>query len=137
MEMLTQPETDLSPITPPLADAPEVATLELPLPPRHLNSVDATMGQPIVARVLARKQELEALLAALPEDNLRARTDIDLALTTIKDLLTGDLAHVPAVVVSDMSHWLERNKHLAESAVEAVDPDIITAPVNVEPAITA
>ena len=86
--------------------------------PRRVNSVDATTGQPIVARVTARKQELEALLAALPADRLRARNDVVVALATINDLLTGDLEHVPAVVAADMSRWLEHNKHLAEPATE-------------------
>jgi hypothetical protein len=95
----------------------------------HVNSVDATMGQPIVARVLARKHELEALQERLPDDALRARGDIDLALNTINELLTGDLARVPPVVVADMSRWLETNKHLAESAVEPII-DAVTAPVN-------
>jgi hypothetical protein len=101
---------------------------------RHVNSVDATMGQPMVARVMTRKHELEAVLSRLPADQLRARGDIELALSTINELLTGDLAKVPPVVVADMSHWLEHNKHLAESAVEVV-ADLVTAPVNAEPAI--
>jgi hypothetical protein len=79
-----------------------------------INSVDATSGQPMVKRVLARKLELETLLEALPEDDIQTRGDISLALSTISDLLTGDLAHVPAVVLVDMNRWLERNKHVAE-----------------------
>jgi hypothetical protein len=100
--------------------------------PHQVNSVDATMGQPIVARVMARKLELETILAAMPESNLLARSNIELALGTINVLLTGDLTKVPAVVVADMSKWLEHNKHLAESAV---DPSI--APVAVIDAVTA
>jgi hypothetical protein len=84
--------------------------------PRHINSSDATTGQPIVARVLARKAELEALLDQLPEGDLGTQGDIYLALSTINDLLTGDLEHVPPVVVANMNRWLERNKHLAERA---------------------
>jgi hypothetical protein len=83
---------------------------------RHTNSVDATSGQPIVARVMARKTELETLLDGLPEDDLGTQRDIYHALATINDLLTGDLENVPSVVVSDMNRWLERNKHLAERA---------------------
>jgi hypothetical protein len=90
--------------------------MEAPAAPRHINSVDATTGQPIVARVLARKAELEALLDGLGEDELREQSDLHLALATINDLLTGDLENVPAVVVNDMNTWLERNKHLAERA---------------------
>ena len=96
--------------------------------PRHINSVDATSGQPIVARVMARKSELEALLDGLPEDDLATQGDIYHALATIHDLMTGDLENVPAVVAVDMNRWLERNKHLAERvetrtrSVECADP---------------
>jgi hypothetical protein len=83
-----------------------------------INSVDATMGQPLVDRVLARKTELEAALALVPETDVRAREPIALALSTIAGLLTGDLKNVPAVVASDMNLWLERHKHLAERAVD-------------------
>jgi hypothetical protein len=85
-------------------------------PAHYVNSVDATSGQPIVARVMMRKQELETALAELPAENGRARTDLELALSTIGAMLTGDLANVPHVVVVDMSRWLERTKHLAERA---------------------
>jgi len=87
----------------------------------HVNSVDTTVGLPIVSRVMARKHELEALLASLPDDDVRTRGDIELALSTINELLTGDLAAVPAVVVASMSRWLELNKHVAESASTVVD----------------
>lgn len=84
--------------------------------PRYVNSVDATVGQPIVSRILTRKHELEAALEALPGDDIRGRGDLELALSTIEELLTGDLHQVPATVVADMNRWLERNKHLAERA---------------------
>lgn len=84
----------------------------------HINSVDATTGQPMIARVMTRKAELEARRQTLREDDLQTRSDIDLALTTINELITGDLSHIPAVVVADMSKWLERSKHIAEIAVD-------------------
>lgn len=84
------------------------------MPP--INSVDATTGQPMVMRVHARKAELEARLVTLPEDDLQTRSDIKLALATISELLTGDLAQIPPVVAADMNRWLERNKHIAEVA---------------------
>jgi hypothetical protein len=105
-----------------LADAPNGGAT------RYVNSSDATTGQPIVARVMARKHELEAALEALPTEDLRARNDVEVALNTIGELLTGDLTNVPPIVASDMSRWLENNKHLAESAVVAV-VDPVTAPV--------
>jgi len=91
--------------------------------PRQVNSVDATAGQPIVTRVLTRKRELEAALAALPAGDVRTRSDIEVALSAINQLLTGDLKHVPAMVAADMNRWLENNKHLAERATTpVVDP---------------
>jgi hypothetical protein len=91
--------------------------------PRQVNSVDATAGQPIVTRVLTRKRELEAARAALPDDDVRTRLDLDLALSTVTELLRGDLKHVPAMVAADMNRWLENNKHLAERATAPVfDP---------------
>jgi hypothetical protein len=98
--------------------------------PHYVNSVDATAGQPIVTRVLTRKLELEAALSALPETDLRGRSDLDIALTSIGELLTGDLEHVPHVVVASMNRWLERTKHLAETAavVVAID-DPVTSPM--------
>jgi hypothetical protein len=88
----------------------------------YINSVDSTVGQPMVVRVQARKAELEARLTTLREDDLQTRCDIDLALATIGELLTGDLAHVPQVVAADMNRWLERNKYVAESAIEDAEP---------------
>jgi hypothetical protein len=109
--------TNLEDTTAPGIDNNEAAAAATDEPPaRTVNSVDATMGQPIVARVMARKAELEALLAGLPADDINTRGDIGLALSTISELLTGDIAHVPAVVAADMNRWLERNKHLAERA---------------------
>jgi hypothetical protein len=83
---------------------------------------DATVHPPLVARVKARQQELEALLATLPE-NHHNRGDIELALGSIEGLLTGDPEHVPAVVAAQMSTWLERNKHLGVTAVKP-PPDV-------------
>lgn len=89
-----------------------------PAPVHVVNSVDATVGQPLVARVLARKVELETALALIPDTEIRARDPIELALSTIETLLTGDLKNVPAVVASDMNLWLERHKHLAQRAID-------------------
>jgi len=108
--------------TPPLPKARRPA-------PHHVNSVDATTGQPIVTRVLTRKRELEAARACLPEDDVRTRLDLDLALSTVSELLTGDLNNVPAAVAADMNRWLEHNKHLAESAVSPVS-DPASGPVS-------
>jgi hypothetical protein len=85
--------------------------------PHRINSVDATIGQPIVARVMARKLEFEALLAGLPPDEHAVASDITQTLAAVNELLSGDLEHVPAVVAAELNLWLERGKHVAESAL--------------------
>jgi hypothetical protein len=76
------------------------------------NTTDATRGQPLAARVLARKDELEDALADCgPHDHLQ-RNAIETALTTVYSLMTGDLAHPPEVVARALSAWLERNKYI-------------------------
>lgn len=97
----------------PTIAAAEEATSE-PAVERHINSVDATVGQPMIDRVMDRKNELQALLHSLPETDTATRDHIGLALSTIQELLSGDLENVPAVVTVDMNRWLERNKHLGE-----------------------
>ena len=79
------------------------------------NSTDATRGQPLAARVLARKDELEDALADLGAHDLLMRTAIETALATVYALMTGDLAHPSEVVARDLNRWLERNKHLAQN----------------------
>jgi len=76
------------------------------------NSTDATRGQPLALRVLARKIELEDALADCGPHDVLARTAIETALATVYSLMTGDLAHPPEVVARALSAWLERNKHL-------------------------
>ena len=78
------------------------------------NSVDATRGQPLAMRVLARKDELEDALAELGPYDVVERQAIETALATVYLLMTGDLAHPSAVVARDLNRWLERNKHLGQ-----------------------
>lgn len=76
------------------------------------NTVEATRGQPLIARVLARKIELEDALADCgPYEELQ-RTAIQTALSTVYSLMTCDLMHPPQVVARQLSAWLERNKHV-------------------------
>jgi hypothetical protein len=79
-----------------------------------VNSVDATRGQPLVARILARKNELEDALADLDPHDQLLRQAIETALATVYMLMTGDLVHPPDVVARALTRWLERNKHLAQ-----------------------
>jgi hypothetical protein len=77
------------------------------------NTTDATRGQPLAARVLARKDELEDALADCgPHEELR-RQALETALAGVYALITGDLAHPPDVIAHALNDWLERNKHLA------------------------
>lgn len=77
------------------------------------NTTDATRGQPLAARVLARKIELEDALADCSPQRPLRRTAIATALATVYALMTGDLVHPPAVIARALNNWLERNKHLA------------------------
>jgi hypothetical protein len=78
------------------------------------NSTDATRGQPLAARVLARKDELEDALADVSPHEVLLRAAIETALATVYSLMTGDLVHPSDVVARDLNRWLERNKHLAQ-----------------------
>ena len=80
------------------------------------NTVDATHGQPLAARVLARKDELEDALVDLQRSDALERQAIETALATVYALMTGagDIAHPSDVVARDLNRWLERNKHLAQ-----------------------
>jgi hypothetical protein len=78
------------------------------------NTTDATRGQPLWARVLARKDELEDALAELGPSDAVERIAVETALATVYLLMTGDLAHPSDVIARDLNRWLERNKHLAQ-----------------------
>jgi hypothetical protein len=86
---------------------------------RILNTTDATRGQPLAARVLARKNELEDALADLGPYDTPLRQAIETALATVYLLMTGDIAHPSDVVAHGLSRWLERNKHLAQDLTRA------------------
>ena len=83
------------------------------------NTTDATRGQPLAARVLARKNELEDALADLGPYDTPLRQAIETALATVYSLMTGDIAHPSDVVAQGLSRWLERNKHLAQDITRA------------------
>jgi hypothetical protein len=83
------------------------------------NTVDATRGQPLAARVIARKNELEDALAELGRHDTQERQSIETALATVYLLMTGDLAHPSEVVARDLNRWLERHKHLAQDITRA------------------
>jgi hypothetical protein len=78
------------------------------------NSVDATRGQPLAMRVLARKDELEDALAEIGPHETIERQAIETALATVYLLMTGDIAHPSDVVAQNLNRWLERNKHLGQ-----------------------
>jgi hypothetical protein len=83
-------------------------------PLRVENSTDATRGEPLAMRAQKRKLELALALTKLPADDMRARSDIDRAITSINGLLTGDVDHLSTTTAADLSRLLENSKHLAE-----------------------
>ena len=86
------------------------------LDPKIVNTTDATRGQPLVARVLARKDELEEAFADLGPHETLMRQAVEPALATVDLLMTGDLVHPSDVVARALTRWLERNKHLAQES---------------------
>src|SRR5512140_137883 len=82
---------------------------------RAENSTDATRGEPLAMRARKRKAELEKALKLLPADEVRPRKDIELALGSVDDLLTGDSKHLSDSTASALNRWLETTKHLAET----------------------
>lgn len=87
------------------------------------NTVDATRGQPLALRVLARKNELEDALAELDPHHDVERQAIETALATVYFLMTGDLAHPSEVVAKGLNRWLERNKHLGQEITRRQQAD--------------
>jgi len=77
------------------------------------NTTDATMGQTLRLRIEQRKAEMLAVIAA-PATDAKTRADLQSALGQVEPLLTGNLDRIPKVVATELSTWLEANKHLAE-----------------------
>jgi hypothetical protein len=79
-----------------------------------VNSTDATRGEPLALRARKRRAELETALQKLPADELRARSDIELALASVDAMLTGQRETLPEATAVELNRWLEHTKHLAE-----------------------
>ncbi len=75
-------------------------------------STDATRGQPLALRVLARTDELEHALADCGPSQILRRVALQAALATVHALMTGDLGNPPPGTARALHAWLERNKHL-------------------------
>ena len=88
-----------------------------PSTPQHVeNSTDATRGEPLAVRAQQRKAELAIALEKTPADRLRERSDIEIAMASVDELLTGDPDHLTDATAAELSRWLEHTKHLAETA---------------------
>lgn len=80
-----------------------------------INPTDATRGESLKLRAIAHKQALEEQLATLAPDD-RARRELEMALSQIEGLLTGDLDNIPKVVAVELNRWLEASKYISEPA---------------------
>ncbi len=87
-------------------------TLDLRPPQKRENSTDATRGEPLAVRARIRKDELETLLARTTADDVGTRADIERALASVADLLTGDTEHLSESTAAAINRWLEGAKHL-------------------------
>jgi hypothetical protein len=87
-----------------------------PKQPKHIeNSTDATRGEPLAMRAQKRRIELAAALDKIPDEDTRARNDLEIAMSSIDGLLTGDVEHLSDATASELSRLLENSKHLAET----------------------
>ena len=77
------------------------------------NTTDATRGSSLRVRVEARKQELELALSTMGSTD-GARRDVELALSGVNGLLSGNLDEIPHVVAAELNTWLEASKHINE-----------------------
>ena len=77
------------------------------------NTTDATRGQPLALRAQKRLAELEALMAGLPAGAM-LRSEIELAISSVSGLLTGNLDKLPRTTAAELNRWLESTKHLGE-----------------------
>ena len=93
------------------------------------NSTDATQGLPLGERTLLRIAELEAALDNMDAHRTIERDAIELALGSVRELITGDLAHPSETVAADLNLWLERHKYLAEVSPPQMAPLFDDAPV--------
>ena len=96
-------------ITPPAMATPPQAEAH--------NSTDSSQHAPLAARLRARQGELEQAMNALPVGD-HSRNDVEAALASATELLTGDPDHPAATTAAAMSRWLESSKHLAEAGVK-------------------
>jgi hypothetical protein len=101
---------------PTLPTVPTVPTKLRPLRPlqRVENTTDSTRGEPLALRAQKRKAELERALEKLPAEDARARSDINIAVSSIDGLLTGDVEHLSDATAAELNRLLENSKHLAE-----------------------
>lgn len=77
------------------------------------NTTDANIGNSLRSRVEIRKAELESAIGKASTDK-RVRGELEIALSELDELLSGDLDHIPKVVAAELSTWLEANKHIDE-----------------------
>jgi hypothetical protein len=83
---------------------------------KNAKAHESQHGNPLAERVLARKSELEAVLAGMDDTETVERSAIESAIATADALLTGDIEHPADVVAHDLANWLERNKNIGLTA---------------------
>jgi hypothetical protein len=78
------------------------------------NSTDASRRQPLALRAQKRVAELETLALELPAGDM-LRSEIELALSSVSGLLTGNLDKLAETTSVGLDRWLESNKHLGQT----------------------
>ena len=83
-------------------------------------------GQELLAKVEARKTEIELTLATVQADR-SGQSDqragaLEEALSSVEKLLACDLADLPSMAAGQLSQWLESTKNLAEAKLPHATP---------------
>ena len=84
-------------------------------------------GQELLAKVEARKTEIELTLAMVQADAMNGQsnqraTALEEALASVEKFLACDLEDLPSMVAGQLSHWLDSTKNLAATTLPHAIP---------------
>jgi len=92
-------------------------------------------GQELLARVSARKTEIELTLALVQADTMSGQSAqrakaLEEALTSVESLLACDLDELPGMAAGQLSRWLESTKNLPATVLPHATPQREKAPAD-------
>jgi hypothetical protein len=85
-------------------------------------------GQELLAKVAARKTEIEGTLALVQADTMNGQQSnqrakgLEEALSSVEQLLACDLDDLPSMAAGQLSQWLESTKNLPTTKLPHATP---------------